>query len=224
MRDRIEFKSFRLDVKDAGEAGEFTGHVSVFGNEDLDGDVIDPGAFLKTVSEHAGVFPMLWQHDTWEPIGVSKSMAEDSYGLATEGAFNMETQRGREAFSLLKQGALQGFSIGFKSIKDEPVGKYGRRFKELKLYEFSVVTFPANPLAVPTALKTADLLRLSGRVKAEDRDEFARAVNTLTALLPAEPDDESTQTKDAADPAGEPDYLSTLRDWMNVNFNREGRQ
>lgn len=159
----IEFKTFRLrELKAIGDDGTFEGYASVFGNVDTYDDVVEPGAFSKTIAEQDGHVPILWQHSPWEPIGLSLELREDKTGLFTRGQLNLDTQRGREAYSLLKQGAtagagrgpLKGLSIGYQTIKYAIEGQV-RRLKELKLWEYSLVTFPANELAVVNAVKDA---------------------------------------------------------------------
>jgi HK97 family phage prohead protease len=137
------------------EAGVFTGYASIFGNVDSHGDAVMPGAFRKSLSERGNVVPLLWQHDQAEPVGVIE-LVEDSKGLrVVRGEINLETARGREAYALLKQGAIKGLSIGFQTLKDGWSGKV-RQLKELKLMEVSLVTFPANELATVTAVKNED--------------------------------------------------------------------
>lgn len=141
-----------LELRLAGDAAEGTiaGYGSAFaGPPDSYGDVIAPGAFAKSLTRHKaeGTTPvMLWSHDPSEPIGVWTEIREDSKGLRVKGTINLETQRGREALALIKQGGLTGLSIGFM------VGKDGRRFEkdgsrtltEVDLWEISLVSLPAN--------------------------------------------------------------------------------
>jgi HK97 family phage prohead protease len=149
----IDRKSVRISDGDlADEAGVFTGYASIFGNVDQHGDVVVPGAFRKSLSERGNVVPLLWQHDTTEPVGVIE-LVEDSKGLrVVRGEINLETAQGREAYALLKQGAIKGLSIGYQVVQDGWQGKV-RQLKELKLMEVSLVTFPANELAGVTAIK-----------------------------------------------------------------------
>src|SRR5690606_27708003 len=148
---RLEKLGLRFEVKQLDEAGVFEGYAAVFGNEDLGGDVIEPGAFKKTLKENP-TLPILWQHDVREPIGVSLEAYEDGKGLRVKGQLNLETSRGREAYALLKQGALRGLSIGYDTIKEAWHGSV-RRLKEIRLWEWSLVTFPMNPRAQVTAVK-----------------------------------------------------------------------
>lgn len=148
----MESKEFRLDVKAIGDEGLFEGYAAVFGNVDLGGDVIEPGAFKKTLSENPRI-PILWQHDPKEPIGVTLEAREDAKGLLVKGQLNLETTKGREAYALLKQGALRGLSIGYDAVKEVWEGSI-RRLKEIRLWEWSLVTFPMNPAAQVVAVKS----------------------------------------------------------------------
>lgn len=216
-------KSFRsrFELADDDEPGTFLAHVSAWG-EDLDGDIIEPGAYAKTIADHGGRFPMLWQHDRFTPIGVSVSMAETEKGLAVKGRFVMDVQQAREGHALLKEGALGGFSIGARPVRSDPRADnpYGMVYRELALREFSLVTFPAQPLATVDAMKaervlrTADeLLAKAGRkLSAESRAAIETAIENLTALLASDtPDGDGSDGAAKHDSTG-PDVASTLRD------------
>lgn len=144
-------KDYRLDVKSVSEEGEFEGMLSVYNVVDLGGDLVEPGAFTKTIEENSGTVPMLWQHDTTQPIGTLQ-LKETADGLAVRGKLILTVQRAREAYDLLKSGSIRGLSIGYQKIKHEMV-KGVRHLKELKLYEGSIVTFPMLPVAQVTAIK-----------------------------------------------------------------------
>src|SRR5690606_2540662 len=102
----------------------------------------EPGAFKKTLQENPRM-PILWQHNPTEPIGVTLEAYEDGRGLKEKGQLNLETTRGREAYALLKQGALKGLSIGYDAVKEVWEGTK-RILKEIRLWEWSLVTFPMN--------------------------------------------------------------------------------
>ncbi|WP_434565152.1 HK97 family phage prohead protease [Thermoanaerobacterium thermosaccharolyticum] len=148
----MDHKGFKFNLKQIDEQGIFEGYAAVFGNEDLVGDIIEPGAFSKTLQENPKM-PILWQHNPAEPIGVTLAATEDGKGLRVQGQLNLETTRGREAYALLKQGALKGLSIGYDTIKEAWDGTI-RRLKEIRLWEWSLVTFPANPMAQVEGIKS----------------------------------------------------------------------
>jgi HK97 family phage prohead protease len=152
-------KTFAFEIKATGERGEVEGYGSVFNNEDSWGDIVAPGAFKRSLEHHRSVNSMpamLWQHDQNDPIGVWTSMEEDQYGLRIKGKIVMGTQRGAEAFELLKAGAIRGLSIGFTTQKyayDEKSDV--RTVLDVDLWEVSLVTFPANPEAQVMSIKQA---------------------------------------------------------------------
>jgi HK97 family phage prohead protease len=183
----VEVKSFGLNDVQVDESGQFEGYASVFNNVDRHGDVVMPGAFRKTISENPSV-PILWQHDQTKPIGVTMAIREDQNGLLVKGELNLDTQMGREAYSLLKQGALKGLSIGYQVIKDDLAGRV-RQLKEVKLMEYSLVTFPANERAQVTSIKQLDndmIMALSEKI-AEIHGYAMEAMSMLQALQGEEP-------------------------------------
>ncbi|WP_367847014.1 HK97 family phage prohead protease [Rhodoferax sp. WC2427] len=154
-----ETRSFVLSLKAVGEDGTVEGYGSVFGVRDNYDDVIAPGAFLASLNAHkaAGTMPaMLWQHNASQPIGIWMDMVEDSNGLRIKGKLALETVLGKEAYALLKMGALTGLSIGFISKQwayDRETDV--RTLTEIDLWEVSLVTFPANEKARVTNVKAS---------------------------------------------------------------------
>jgi HK97 family phage prohead protease len=141
-----------LEVKFSdAKAGAVHGLASVFDTApDAYGDTVAPGAFAASLKAHeaAGTRPaFLWQHNPAEPIGVWEGVAETASALEVRGRLNLDTQRGREAAALLKQGALRGLSIGYRVSKSERTATGGRRLTQVDLIEVSLVTFAAQPAA-----------------------------------------------------------------------------
>lgn len=162
-----------LMMKDFGEDGHFTGYGSVFGNRDSYGDIVQPGAFLKSLADHEekGSMPKLfWQHDPWKPIGKWLSMEEDATGLKVTGQLNMQVQQGREAYALLKAGDIDGLSIGYRIGKAEDTDD-ALLLKELDLVEVSVVSLGANDQALVSAVKT---IRAGGLPALPEFEKFLR--------------------------------------------------
>ena len=138
--------------------GMFEGYASVFGNKDLGNDVVEKGAFMRSLRRKgAKKIKMLYQHDTKEPIGVFDMVKEDEDGLYVKGRLAMGTQKGREVYELMKMGAIDGLSVGYrvdaKGYDYDKRKKY-RRLKEVDLMEISAVTFPMNPSARIQAVKS----------------------------------------------------------------------
>jgi HK97 family phage prohead protease len=166
MSPKIEVKSFELEIKDADSSGMIRGYASTFNNIDLGMDVVDKGAFKKSIKESKGSWPILADHNPTSQIGWNLRAEEDEKGLFVEGKLDLNVQAAREKYSLAKTamelGAKMGLSIGYMVIKAEPDREKPivRRLKELKLFEYSLVTFPMNTAAMITAMKsTPDNLR-----------------------------------------------------------------
>jgi HK97 family phage prohead protease len=160
MTPRVETKSFELEIKDADSSGMIRGYASTFGNVDQGLDVVDKGAFKKSIKELRGMFPILADHDPTKQIGWNLRAEEDDKGLYVEGKLDLNVQVAREKYSLAKSamenGVKMGLSIGYMTIKAEPDRAQPtiRRLKELKLFEYSIVTFPMNTSAMITAMKS----------------------------------------------------------------------
>lgn len=150
-----------FDLKEVKDDGRFTGYGSVFDNVDSYNEVVVKGAFKKTLSKHrkTGKLPkLLWQHNSDQVIGKYLSMKEDDHGLLVEGQlFVDDIQQAKEAHFLMKQGEIDGLSIGFitKSWTYDKE-KNVRYLNEIDLWEVSVVTFPANTAARVVGAKAAD--------------------------------------------------------------------
>lgn len=140
--------------------GVFEGYASIFGEPpDAVGDVMAPGAFAASLAEFraAGRAPlMLWQHDTTEPIGRWLELEEDARGLRVKGGLVLETARGREAHALMKAGAVDGLSIGFRTREAGRRSGGGRIIRRVELFEISLVSIPAATAARVASVKSAN--------------------------------------------------------------------
>lgn len=145
-----------LSIKNISEQGVFSGYASIFNVVDSHYDAVMPGAFSHTLQQQkeGGSIKLLWQHRADEPIGVFRKVREDARGLYVEAQLSLEVQRAREAYSLLKSGAIEGMSIGYNALDytiDETTGI--RQLIQVDLWEISLVTFPANQDAQVTMVK-----------------------------------------------------------------------
>ena len=161
--DVLEIKSELKAYHDEEDKnyGTFEGYGSVFGNRDLGNDVIEKGAFKKSLRKRTnkGV-KLLYQHKSDMPIGVFDEIKEDDHGLYIKGRLALKTQAGAEAYELLKMGALDGLSIGFRvNPKEVSYDKRGNKriIKEVDLMEVSLVTFPMNPQATVRSIKGQEI-------------------------------------------------------------------
>lgn len=180
-------RPFGMEIRSLEEDGTFDGYASVFGNTDSYGDVIEKGAFKKTIKENPTP-PILWQHDTTQPIGVTQSMKEDDYGLYVVGKLVLDVQKAVEAYALMKAKAMKGLSIGFSLLKwmvDKD--QQTRRLKEVKLWEWSPVTFPANTLANVANVRSL-MASLEG-TRCEELRAIAEAYKGLTTMDGVKPED-----------------------------------
>lgn len=143
--------------------GRFSGYASVFNRLDGGGDVVLPGAFSKSLSRKRGRIRLLFQHDPKEPVGIWESLSEDSHGLFVNGQLTGGVPRAEALRRLIEARALDGLSIGFRTVRAsrEPGTGY-RLLHEIDLYEVSIVTFPmmedariAAPLTAGAAIAAA---------------------------------------------------------------------
>lgn len=159
----LEFKF----ADDSATPGTFEGYGAFFANKDSYGDVIQKGAFKDSLKEWKAkkkMPPMLAQHGGWMmtdmdaiPIGKWESLSEDDSGLYVKGRLiNLETERGKNIHGAMKEGVLDGMSIGYRAKEftygtkpDEP----RRTLKKIDIVEISVVTFPANDKARVQSVK-----------------------------------------------------------------------
>lgn len=138
-----------LDVKAVGDDGVIEGYASAFGVVDSYNEVVEPGAFTASLVESkrkGRSIKMLWQHDSTQPIGVWDDLAEDSKGLWVKGRILKDASKlAAEAYGLLKGGALDELSIGYRTVQTEPHDDKQGVLKLLKLdlREVSLVTFGA---------------------------------------------------------------------------------
>lgn len=158
------------------ETGLFEGYASLFGAADLGKDMVMPGAFTQSLARRGpGGVKLLWQHDPAEPIGRWLTVAEDRRGLHVRGRLNLAVARAREIHALLRDGAIDGLSIGFRATKarTDPRTKL-RRLIEVDLWEISVVTFPMLPDARIRAVKAASGAGEGGRLACTIRQAAQR--------------------------------------------------
>jgi HK97 family phage prohead protease len=137
--------------------GTVEGYASLFGEIDQSRDMVMAGAFAATLRQRTVQrVPMLFQHDPAEPVGVWLELREDGKGLYARGRLIPEVARGRELLSLLRAGAIDGLSIGFRTVRGriDPKTRV-RRLLAVDLWEISIVTFPLLAGARVRAVKQA---------------------------------------------------------------------
>ena len=172
-------------VKADDTSGIIESYVSIFGIADDSwmNDIVEPGAFLKTISERGPIgsnrIRVLYQHAIREVIGLPLLLEEHareklpddilkrfptaSGGLFARTQIIMDVQRGREAFALYKSGAMNEWSFGFDTIDswiEEREKVTYRHLREIRLWEYSPVTWGANPATTTVSVKSDDENRL----------------------------------------------------------------
>ncbi len=151
-----KYVPFALESKELGGNGEFSGYASVYGNVDFGGDIVEAGAFADALESSRPKPKMLWQHDPSQIIGIWDNLKDSEKGLISSGRILTEIQKGKEAHILMKNGAIDGLSIGYRTLESDYISTASgvvRVIKKADLLEISVVTFPMNPKAVVTDVK-----------------------------------------------------------------------
>ena len=201
MKPKIEHKNFSFDVReikasDDGTRATFTGYASTFGNKDLGGDIVAPGAFAKSIKKNKSII-VLADHtpSVKSNIGFGFDMSEDDKGLLTTTELNLEKEAGRETYAMIKQAKEVGYKIGLSigySIKESDWDEKSRTLtlKELDLWEYSVVIFPMNPKATVTSLKSIlqsgkseDIALLKRGIESYLRDEAGFSKSEAEAFV-----------------------------------------
>lgn len=235
MSKETKTRDFRFELKEVTDEGTFEGLASVYGNVDTGNDVVEKGAFARTLNAHPEI-PILWRHD--QPIG--KGSIEDSdKGLVVKGRLTLAVTQAREALALMKDGVVGGLSIGFRSIKDEVLNGV-RRLKEVRLYEVSIVPFPMNELATITAVKEQPAMdeEKAGRtISSDTRSKLEAvlaahrdAVEKLQALLDADKADADKSEPEPAEKSNDSleehstltqldQILNEVKAWNQLNRN-----
>jgi HK97 family phage prohead protease len=167
MTTVTETKFARARLASVEQDGTFAGYASLFGRTDLARDAVMPGAFAASLAARgAGGIRMLFQHDPNQPIGVWLTIREDAQGLYVKGRLATEVARAREVLALMRAGALDGLSIGYRTVRGKTDAKTGvRRLLEVDLWEISVVTFPMLPDARVSAVKALCAARFAPRLR-----------------------------------------------------------
>lgn len=191
----IKYIERPFEVKAVSETGTFEGFGSVFGNVDSYKEIVAPGAFAESLAAWKSsdrLPPVLWQHRSGEPIGPYLAMEEQPVGLWVKGQLLVDdVVRAKEARALMKAKAVNGLSIGYVTREDSYDRVTGiRTLKKVDLWEVSIVTFPANPAAQISSVKSAidaiqtlsaaeDFLRDVGRLSKTQATAFISRFKSL---------------------------------------------
>lgn len=214
----IHHKSVTLTLKkEPDQDGVFEGYASVFGIVDQGMDVVERGAFRKSLGSRK--VKMLWQHDTSMPIGVWDEIYEDERGLFVRGRLLKEVEKGREAMALLRAGAIDSMSIGYRTIEAIPEGDGRvRKLMEVDLFEISLVTFPMLPDAKVTNVKSItterDFEKFLREAGYSRKDAVAITLHGFKALLKQRDAGEDEAVTEGLEPLLE--KLAKLKGVLNV--------
>src|SRR5690625_127765 len=230
----MQYKFIPAKVKDVDPSSmTVAGYFSVFGNIDSDGDIIEPGAFKRTIAERgpsgSNRIMHLWQHNPTMPLGKPKELKEDETGLYFVTQLT-DTGYGQDAIKLYRDEVLSEHSIGFEVINSHPEEREGKSvtvLDELRLWEGSSVTWGAHDMA-RGGMKGAtrdwlkdryEILKAayhSGDYTDEAFKSIERQLNWLAkTYIEAAPSDPAIER-----PADSPELLNALK---NINFKRDIR-
>ncbi len=139
---------------DSQKPGRFSGYAAIFDVPDKGRDIIRAGAFAQSLEQRSRYdVPLLWQHDQQEPIGVIEALHEDARGLHVTARLSLDSSRGKDAYALMKDGAITGLSIGYRAQESRPLARsHMRELRRVDLIEISLVSLPMQPLARLTTL------------------------------------------------------------------------
>jgi hypothetical protein len=164
-------------IADADPAKKtWTAYAAIFGNKDLDDDIIMPGAFKKSIAENGpngtNSILVLNQHITWQVLAKPKTLTEDSKGLYYEAEVTSGATFAEDAVKLIAAGLVEENSIGFQTVKSAIIQPdandwetWYRELYELNLAEVSPVTWAANPKATMQGMKSRTRPELATRLQ-----------------------------------------------------------
>lgn len=225
---RLETKTVRATITEAkadGNVGTATALVSVFGNVDMGGDRVLPGAFTATLDAwraKGDPIPVIWSHDWDNPesfVGAADPAAikETADGLVVPMVFDLERPRAEQVHHLLKERRVTQFSFGYFAkdydmVDDEEYGKV-RELRSVELFEVGPTLLGMNPAT--QLLEAASALRhgaKAGRVLSSKNEERIRAAHQaltdVLAALPAPDDGKAAKAAPQAKVVDVPSYVA----------------
>lgn len=201
-----KIRTVPLRVKAAGpddklDEGQFEAYASVFGNLDSYGDIVDKGAFTRTLGEwqeKGETIPVLWGHDMQDPfanIGGVLTAEEDDHGLKISGQLDLENPTAAQVYRLIKGRRTSRMSFAY-SVRDAEKSSDGYHLKDLDLFEVSIVQVPANELAEITAVKSvmsalAEGLKAGRTLSAKNEQSLREARDAIDSVLSSLGDDDT---------------------------------
>ncbi len=181
----MESRDYSFKIKSLSDGGTFQGLAAAYGNVDLGGDVIQPGAFAKSIAS-GKPFPLLWQHQSDKPIG-SVKVSNSRDGLFVDGTLMLSDPTAQQAYTFMKSGVIKGLSIGYDVLQEHYDNAGIRHLTELRLWEVSCVTFPMN--------ESAQVFSVKGRNATAN---LAAAARFIQSVLAVEDDEARARIKEIA--------------------------
>lgn len=197
----MDFLDTKLELKSLSDDGAFSGYGSVFNVHDYQGDVVRPGAFKEIVRNDDGRVVFLWQHERRQPIATA-AVHEDAHGLHFDGNLILADPQALVAQAHMRAKSVRGVSIGYEILASKNLAGGGRELTSIRLHELSLVTFPANPSAQVTTVKTKSILDCTDehelRNLLRERDSLSRtkadaAADALWRILRGADDPEKNE-------------------------------
>jgi uncharacterized protein len=198
---------YKFADADASARGEFVGYASTFGNVDQGGDIVERGAFARSLqAKKLADIPMFFNHDhRGIPIGKWTQLEEDDRGLMAKGSLTLDIPKARDVHAAMKDGTVRGMSIGYRVKGDDVAFDRGgtvRRIKNVDLMEISVVTQPMNLRAQVGRVKSIDDLSAEDirdleatlRSKGLSRADAVKAISGLKDWLQREAGAKAAET------------------------------
>ena len=168
----LQYKSCLTQVKDIDEKGIVLFHASVFSTPDKVKDIVEKGAYKKTILEGFREIQHYKNHDSTMMPGVLHELTEDDYGLLAKSKLILNTQLGRETYeeykAMAEAGKSMGHSIGYSTVKEENGLDGYNHLKEIYLFEVSTLTKrAAHSDALTVGIKSIDEIDFDELVKEE---------------------------------------------------------
>lgn len=216
--DALQYRT--AEIRADSENGGLSGYASHFGSVDSYGTAVKKGAFAKTISDRGDRIPVLWNHWPDNVIGKPTELKEDDKGLYFNASISEGTTQGRDIMTLLRDGVPLGMSFGFETLKSRPLEEadqldysnapefykdpanreYVRIIEEVRLWEISIVTFPANEQATINSVRHAQLDALTSLLEdlrtgnVSDTDSRRALLHQLVAAVDEQPGPVDTTT------------------------------
>lgn len=178
----MNFLDVPLEIKSLSTDGAFSGYGSVFNVTDRQNDVVRKGAFTEIVKNADGRVVFLWQHDSRQPIATAE-VSQDNHGLKFDGQLILADPKARIAQEHMRAKSVRGVSIGYDVLESNLLPSGVRELTSVRLWELSLVTFPALPEAQVQSVKSFMQCTNESELKnlLRERDGLSRSKSSAAA-------------------------------------------